>query len=484
MTKLGVVVLLALLFAVGHLLRRALAPGRGAAVPAWGWGLDLVAGIVALHLAMLALDLAGVAWGRGSLALALVAVAGVAATGAWGRGAPGAGDLASAGAAAPGARAGVGPARIFIALRRHWGDGLAVAALAVYAALAWTLRIATPDFVYHWGLKGHRYFLAGGIDWAFLADPLALTQHPDYPNLLPDLFAATAVAAGRFSERAMLGWSVVAFALLLAAAAESWARTAVAPLPRQAGIAALGLGVGMFAIGHQMAGAADWLIALAVLAALPPLLTAGGGAGGGGSPADDLAVGLAAALAAGAKIEGVPLALVLVVLYLGRRALAARRLPAAGAALRTALPPLLVVAPWLYANLRHGLFQPDNTGPLDLERTGIVLRAVAEAMARPEWHGLTWSLLLVPLLVVARRTRPLGILVAVQASFYLFVYLTTPVDVRFYVLSSLPRLLFHLVPAVIVGATILVSAAGRPAHSESGNPTVSAWPQKAPGALL
>ncbi|HEV7786574.1 MAG TPA: hypothetical protein VGQ28_14605, partial [Thermoanaerobaculia bacterium] len=43
-----------------------------------------------------------------------------------------------------------------------WGDALALFALAVFAALALSGWIAMPDYVYHWGLKGHRFYLARG----------------------------------------------------------------------------------------------------------------------------------------------------------------------------------------------------------------------------------------------------------------------------------------------------------------------------------
>ena len=443
MSWLAFAALVAATAGTGRLLRRAPAAGGGAVDPLWSWGLDLLAGIVALHLAQVALDLAGVAWSRATVALALAALAAAGAAGvSWRRRRAAATER---------------PAPSRAPFRFGWGDAVALAVLAVFALLAWRLRIATPDFVYHWGLKAHRYFLAGGIDWAYLTDPLHLTDHPDYPNLLPDLYAATATAVGRFGERTMMAWSVAAFALLLAAAREAWARTATAGAARQAGMAALALGVGMFAVGYQMAGGADWWIALALVAALPPLL-APGAAGTAAGAADDLAVGIAAALAAGVKIEGVPLALFLVGVHLGRRALAGRRL-APAALLRAAGPPLLVVLPWLAENLQRGLFQPNDAGPLDLGHAGVVFAAVGEALATREWHGLAWGVLLVPLLALARPTRPLGIVVALQAALYLFIYLTAPIDPRLYVLSSLPRLLFHLLPAVVVGAVILVAAA-------------------------
>jgi hypothetical protein len=464
--------------AVGRPLRRALAP-ETAAGPAWRWALDGLAGLVALHFALLGLDLAGVPWRRRHLLVAVVALAATAAVAArWARrrraaaGCDGARPPGPAGDAEAAATAGARPG---------WGDAVALVALSAFAVLAWRLRVATPDFVYHWGLKGHRYALARGIDWAFLADPLRLTDHPDYPNLLPDLYASTALVAGRFDERSMMLGSVVFFALMLLAARQAWARWGVGGTLRQAATAALALAVGMFAVGYQLAGGADWLPALALLVALPALLAPGGTAADRG---DDLTVGLAAALAAGAKMEGLPLAGFLVAVHLGRRALAARGCwggggrggrgagaadPAgplggwwdlSGAALRAAAPALLVVAPWLAGNLRHGLFQPTNAGAFDPANVGAVLPALAEALATREWHGLGWLVLAAPLLAAARRTRPLGLVVTLQLLFYLYVYLTAPIDPRAYVLASFPRLLFHLVPAVVAGVVLLAAPAG------------------------
>jgi hypothetical protein len=235
------------------------------------------AGLVALHLAMLLLDLAGIPWGR----LALAAALGVTAAAGWGwaalrrrRRGPAQPPAAPAATTAGGpamtghSAAGVPPAT----LRPGWGDAVALAALGTYTALAWKLNAATPDFVYHWGIKGHRYALARGVDWGFLADPLRLTDHPDYPNLVPDLYAATAIWRGRFDERAMMLWSAVLFGLMLLAARAAWRRGGTGGFAAQAGTAAVGLAVGMFALGYLMAGGADWTVALAALLAAPALL--------------------------------------------------------------------------------------------------------------------------------------------------------------------------------------------------------------------
>ena len=47
--------------------------------------------------------------------------------------------------------------------------------------------------------------------------------------------------------------------------------------------------------------------------------------------------------------------------------------------------------------------------------------------------------------------------------FDLYVYFTAPVDTRFYVLSSFPRLMFQVIPAVLVAALIAIQKSERPA---------------------
>jgi len=85
-----------------------------------------------------------------------------------------------------------------------WGDAAALVAVVAFALVAVTLWVTTPDFVYHWGLKAERFALARAIDFRFLARPWngGPGIHPDYPNLLPSLYAATALIARRFDAQA------------------------------------------------------------------------------------------------------------------------------------------------------------------------------------------------------------------------------------------------------------------------------------------
>ncbi len=453
-TLLPLLVLLAATAAVGAALVEAAAPAAGPRrrrLP-----LAVLAGQVAFAVLLLGLDLGGVAWSRRTLAVGLGLVLAVAVAVARARR-----STAVAVAPAP------GPVPF------GWGDALALLPLAAFAAAAWSRRIAIPDFVYHWGVKGKHSFWAHGIDWSFLSDPLGLANHPDYPNLLPDLYAATAIVRGRFEERAMLLWSVVFAALAVAFARRALAAGGVRRHPLQAGVAAVACTVAFFGIGYDAAGGGDLPLAAALLAALPALV---GAPAAEGAAADDLRVGLAAAFAAGVKIEGMALAAFLVTARFvhglpaggGLAAVPSRRaLPRLG---RLALPPALVAVPWAVGVLGHHLFSPTNAGALDAGRWPAVAEAARSAFSRPEWHGLPWLLALVPALLVVRRTRAAAAVLLLQAGFYLWVYLSAPLDPGLLVRNSLPRLLLHLVPAALVCTLVALSPAVPAATPRDGSP--------------
>lgn len=440
----------------------------GAARSLEAWAAAWVAGLLLWEVTWVICQVLGVPWRRLSLAataLGLVVVSAVVA--AWrhrraqGGSAAWLGSADSAGEPVNSQRASVqdlAPNR-----RVGWGDAVAAVTVAGFAGAVWTRRLTLPDFVYHWGLKGKRYHLAGGVDFPFLADPLHLTEHPDYPNLLPSLYAATAHVRGFFDERSMLVWSVVFVAALVIFGRTALARRLEGPW-LQAGTACFALVVVMFAAGYHLAGGADLLVALGLVLALPALLRGRGqGEGDDSRPSasvawDDLRVGLAAALVAGAKIEGVPLAGFLVaarlwagetsghgwVETLGRRSLWLGRLP------RLVALPLAVIVPWVWLSSHYGLWSEANTGAVDPGRGSTVASALLQALATPEWHGLSWLILLLPVLLLVRAWRPAGAVLVAQAALYLYVYLTAQVDPRFHVLSSFPRLVFHLLPALLL----------------------------------
>ena len=416
---LAAVVLVALLGILGSRFSSALAaPGDGALYRAT---LYVLSGAVVFHLLLTFLDLLGVPWSL----IGLVVLGAVLFGLAW-RFLP----------------RNLERARLPSDL--GWGDGIALCALVAFTLVALTGWITIPDFIYHWGLKGHRFYLARGVDYAYLGQSWNWVLHPDYPNLAPELFAVTALLAGGFDVPAMMLWTGIFFALLLAASREGLRQG----FTLQTGLALVALVAGAFGMGHPMAGSADWMIALALAAALPPLLRPPDRTG-------DFQVGTAAAFAAAAKFEGVPLAAFLVLVQLARRA------PrfSLGATARTGLPAAAVILLWLGRVVHHHLFLPFNAGPLRLSRAGEILPAAMEALATPAWHGFSLAALLPPLLLLHRRTRPFAVVATLQLLFYVYTYLTVRVDdLRFFVLSNLARLAFHVVPASLVAALVALTS--------------------------
>jgi hypothetical protein len=409
----------ALLGLLGRRLAAGLsAPGDGALYRATVY---VLGGTVVLHLLLTLLDFARIPWHPLLLVLLGVALYGLA----W--------RFLPRGPEGPGLPSDLG-----------WGDGIAFFTLAAFLLVALTSWIVAPDFIFLWGLKGARFYAARGVDYTYLARVWNWVIHPDYPNLLPEVYATTALLTGRFDAPAMMLETGIFFALLLAAAREGLRQGGADRFTRQAGVALMALAVGAFGIGLLMPGAADWLPALALAAAVPPLLR----------PADrtgDFQIAVCAAFAAASKMEGMPLAAFLVLVQWARHVLGERR-PAVGAALRTGLPVAVVALPWLGRTIHHHLFLAINSGPFTPSRGPEILAASLEAMHTPAWHGFLWALLLLPLLLVNRRTRPFAVVATLQLLFYFYVYFTAAGadQTRIYVLSNFARLGFHLVPASLV----------------------------------
>lgn len=461
MTLAAVLLLLVACAAAGGRLRGRLA--REGQEPGYRFTLYAAAGVVGLYLGLLALDGLGIPWKPLALPLLLVALA--AALQLLSRGRP-------------------TPARP-LACRLGWGDGVALVALAALAFCAVRMWIVNADFIYHWGIKGHKFFLAQGIDFDYLARPWNWFIHPAYPHLLPTLFAATSLAAGERVEAAQMLWSPLFAAGVLLAARQVLRQSGVTPFTAQSTLAALGLALAMFGIGYQMAGSPDWLLALAPLLAWPalmgpaligPALMGPAPAGrsapiGPGDRAGDLAVGLAAALAAGAKVEGVVMAAVLAGVHLLGRGRGWLR-----AAPWTLLPPALVILPWLVQGLRYDLFSELGGGAFSFRHLEVILQAAGQSLLARAWHGATAVVLLLPLLFLPRATRPVAAVCSLQLAFYLWVYLGLPYEeseaVTFYVRSNFSRLAFHLVPTLLVATGIALdrwAAGGSPRRSPAGD---------------
>jgi hypothetical protein len=333
--------------------------------------------------------------------------------------------------------------------RFGWGDGTALFVLATFTALALSGWITFGDFIFHWGIKAERFALARGVDYAYLARGWNWVLHPDYPNLLPELYAVITLMARRFDPSALTLETSLAFALTLAAVREGLRQGGGDRFTRQAGLALIALALGAFGIGYITAGGADWLLALALAAAVPPLLR----------PADrtgDFQLAAIAAFAAASKIEGVPLAAFLLLVQAVRRIAGERRIDLQ-AIVRLGMPAALVILPWLGRALHHHLFLTGNAGAVALARAPQVAAAMLETVrGTGAWHGfLVAAFLPLPLLFV-RRARPLAAVATLQLAFDAYVYLSAPMsDLRYFVLSNFARLGFQLVPASLVMALVV-----------------------------
>lgn len=460
--------------------------------------LALFAALLALHVALTLLDLAGFSWRQ--LPVTPVPVtpvpvtqvpvtpgSGVAWLPSWpswpsvvlllGMALAGAGRLGSLGGA---------PMRTLPSARPGWGDALALAAGGVLAVVCYRGWSTNPDFVYHWGLKGYRFAVQGGIDYDFLSRPWNGYLHPDYPQLLPELYAFTALVRGSWDESVLLLWTVVWFAALVlaaravlrGAALEAAVRGLVSTgaggrFAQQALLAALALGLAMIGVGYQLAGSPDWLIALALVAALPAFLQPRrSSAEQLGDDGPDLAearlararseapeIALIAAVVAAVKIEGVVLAALMLLGWALLRGLwrPGPRLAGWRLAVLTALPASLLVATWLWQVRTHELLSQSLLGPPRWEHLEGILAAIWQALTTEEWHGLGLLLLLLPPLALVRLVRPLALLALAQLGFYLAVYVCAQAKPEFYLLSSFPRLMLHLWPATLLAAGLVLA---------------------------
>ena len=209
---------------------------------------SFVAGAVLIHVALTALQLAGVAWSLPALlAIAILAVLGWRLRGT---------ELAAPRLSKPG-----------------WGLVVGGVPVAFFALLSAVHLAHTPDFVFHWGLKAARWVEARGIDATLLDRPGYWWIHPDYPLLVTELQALPGLLAGLFDERAALLQAALFAALTILAFRFALRRHGVAGFELEAATVACGAAVGGFGFIHGTAGGADAALALALLVGVAALTT-------------------------------------------------------------------------------------------------------------------------------------------------------------------------------------------------------------------
>lgn len=413
------------------------------------WVLALAAGLLVLELCFLAAHFTGIRWSPWTALPPLALLGALPALTRRGR----------PGLVSPRCLPGFGP-----------GDVLTLTALALFAGLTATGWLIFPDLVYHWGIKAGKFALHGGLDLGLLTAPADFVLHPDYPILLPALVATTAQIAGTpetSGVAAGMVWGPI-LALAVWLAGRRWLAERIGSrLTFQAATAAFGLYLAFHAVAYRRSTDADWFLALALLLAAPVLeRTAHSG------PLDvrgALRIGIAAALAAGAKIEGMPLALFLLAAGALRMSALPTSIGASAAAqtpgdpgatgwsrwLALLTPTTLVCAPWMLIIVRNDLFAGTNWGGLHLGRFPTISGAMLEAAGHSLWAGFgLLTLLLMPLLWLVPRQRLVAAVLTLQLGFYVFAYLTTPVGSLHLVETTFARLLGHLTPVALVASMV------------------------------
>ena len=302
--------------------------------------------------------------------------------------------------------------------RLHWLDIVALVVIVGYARFATMAPTPEYDFIGIWGVKAKEFFVARGIDWAWLANPFNEFAHVDYPLLVPLMFDLQLLVDGSGP-----GWMNVGF-----------------------GVAALLMLRGF--LDEEIE--ARWISALATIAlawtALSPWiglaegpLVAYGTAGllfirRGETTRGAVLLGLAACC----KNEGLTL---IVAAFIAARTL---RLWAAPA----------IAAPWLVLRAAHGLNTDLTSGAIwprvveHLSNPAPMLRAmVVYSLGKP----LFWSGILLALVLgfrQLRRERFLVTAIALQLAFFIAAYLVTPHDIAWHVRWSWERIVTQLAAAI------------------------------------
>ena len=336
--------------------------------------------------------------------------------------------------------------------------GLAAAALAVCAVAyaAATARATSSDLYLHWGIKGERFAIARGIDAAFLRSPEHFPLHRDYPPLLPFLYAAGELSAGRFAWGAALLLLPIFLGLTVTAFWGS-ARDRLGDRPAAEMAALLAWLLGLALTVSLSAGNAEAILLFFETLALSGLLL------GEATPADEWLVSVALTGVVLTKFEGIffaGLAIAGASLMLRRGSERLISLARLGAL------PAAAAAVWISFCARSGILDSYaggiRSGPVVLANLPIVVRELFRA-ARYESLGLPW-IVVAGLLAASKLGRKslLPISIAVASIFgNVFIFLHGSDDPSLWITWSAPRLLLTPLLCLFFAA----AAAAGPASS-------------------
>jgi len=171
-------------------------------------------------------------------------------------------------------------------------------------------------------------------------------------------------------------------------------------------------------------------------------------------------LGLCAALAAGAKQEGLVMAVALVGVQLGRRFWRGPRPELASSAALLA-PPALVIAYSWWRVAQHHLLQSYDKGLPTFDRLVVALGAIAKELVAPAWHGLALLLLALPLLLVVPRLRPFVAVAGLHLAAYLASCAGQDTDTRLLVVTTFTRIVLQLFPATVAAMAVALFAERR-----------------------
>lgn len=321
-----------------------------------------------------------------------------------------------------------------------WSDTatLLVIALLTYAAM--DARATNGDLIHFWGPKAQQFHLTGKIDTQFLGFQHYYLMHPDYPPLVPLLFAWSSLGAHAFSWWGALLLTPV-FVYATVEAFRGLACDAIGP-ERASQLALLMAAVLTFAmVQGRAAGAADPPLVMFEAVALAAVTFAGERWSG---------IAIAALALGGAswtKFEGAAFAVALIIAFavIRRRWLAA---------LVLAIPSLLLLASWIaFAHAHHLLdAYAGNRGALNFAAIPTVLYEFAKS-ASYGFFFLPWIAAAAPLLLTRRwRLAALPLLVALLVIGYtIFFYLHGP-DPWWWVRTSAERVLITALMCVVVAS--------------------------------
>lgn len=207
-------------------------------------------------------------------------------------------------------------------------------AVAVGAVALCTLagKTASPDILFHWGPKAQRFASARGIDAAYFHLPFHDYMRPDYPPLVPNLYAWATLMSGQFSWEAAI-WLFPILLALTGVAAGGLMALRLDDDARASGRALLLATIGSIGIASTFGGIAEMPLLFFEVSGLALLLF-------GGTVPCQLLAGLCLAGAPATKVEGVVVAFAAALAF---AFLAQARGARLGALLRTGLPSALIL---------------------------------------------------------------------------------------------------------------------------------------------